>query len=179
MSVLPTCIFWNHEHGRCLRRPEEGVRPPGTGGTDDYQPPCGCWELFCVPRRAVCLSSPLCVFLGAGETAQWTRCFLFKREDQSSDPQSLHKSWELWCVEESLQVRGQPQPQEQEDGRCLGPAGLTSQMTSSRFSNCRQKLRWKSHWGKDIPVSTTCTYLDKYVFTYKCTCYIQQRLYKA
>lgn len=60
------------------------------------------------PGRAACLSILLCVFLGTGEIAELTGCFLFKHEDRSSDPQSLLKRWELRCVEESLQVRGQP-----------------------------------------------------------------------
>jgi hypothetical protein len=28
----------------CPKRPEEGVRSPGTGVTDGCEPPCGCWE---------------------------------------------------------------------------------------------------------------------------------------
>ena len=31
-------------HIWCLRRSQEGVGSPGTGVTDDYEPPCGYWE---------------------------------------------------------------------------------------------------------------------------------------
>lgn len=29
----------------CLRRSEKSVRSSGTGATDVFEPPCGCWEL--------------------------------------------------------------------------------------------------------------------------------------
>ena len=42
--------------------PEEGIRSPGTGVTDDYEPPCGCWESNLGPLE----EHP--VFLTAGES---------------------------------------------------------------------------------------------------------------
>lgn len=41
MSVYRVCS--------ALRRPKEGLRPPETGVTDDYEPPCGYWELSLAP----------------------------------------------------------------------------------------------------------------------------------
>ena len=42
MVILPACV-----PNVCLvhtERPEEGVRTPGTGGTDGCELLCGCWE---------------------------------------------------------------------------------------------------------------------------------------
>jgi len=36
-----------------MRRPEEGVRGPGTGITHSCKPPCGCWKLIlgCLQKK--------------------------------------------------------------------------------------------------------------------------------
>ena len=45
MSVLPACISVYHACVWCLQRPEEEIRSPGIGVTDNCKPPCGCREL--------------------------------------------------------------------------------------------------------------------------------------
>lgn len=46
IAILPAC--WS-VHWLCswpLRRSEEGTRSPEAGVTDDYEPPCQCWETY-------------------------------------------------------------------------------------------------------------------------------------
>jgi hypothetical protein len=38
-------VFCLHIHLYITRRPEEGIKYPGTGFTDGCEPPRGCWEL--------------------------------------------------------------------------------------------------------------------------------------
>ena len=45
MSILPVCRSVCQMHAWYPRRPEEGVREPGTGLTGGCDLPCGCWEL--------------------------------------------------------------------------------------------------------------------------------------
>ena len=44
IGVLPECILVCHMHAAPMEA-EEGVGSPGTGVTDGYEPPYGCWEL--------------------------------------------------------------------------------------------------------------------------------------
>lgn len=54
----------HHVHAWCSQRWEEGIRPPGTGVTDGWEPTCECWELilphFQEQQVQVCIS--LCGF---------------------------------------------------------------------------------------------------------------------
>lgn len=38
------CVCVYYVHAWCPRRPEEGVRSPGTGVTGGCEPSCGCWQ---------------------------------------------------------------------------------------------------------------------------------------
>lgn len=43
--VLLTCLYLYHLSAWYPWKLGEGVGPSGTGVTDGYEPPCGCWEL--------------------------------------------------------------------------------------------------------------------------------------
>lgn len=42
VACISVCVYY--VHAWCPRRPEEGVRSPGTGVTGGCEPPCGCWQ---------------------------------------------------------------------------------------------------------------------------------------
>ena len=44
MGVVSACMFVYHVSACCSQRQDEGVRSPGTGVIDGYEPPCGYWE---------------------------------------------------------------------------------------------------------------------------------------
>lgn len=49
MNILPLRMSVHYMSVWCPRRPEEGIGSPGTGVTDDWESPCGCWESNPVP----------------------------------------------------------------------------------------------------------------------------------
>jgi hypothetical protein len=51
MNVLPACINVHQVHAWYPQRSEERRRILETGVTDDYELPCGCWELNSGPLR--------------------------------------------------------------------------------------------------------------------------------
>ena len=42
VGILPACVYVHYIHAWWLQRP--GIRFPGTGFKDSWEPPCGCWE---------------------------------------------------------------------------------------------------------------------------------------
>lgn len=45
VGVLLVCMYVHHMCAWSLKRPEEGLRSPGTVLQDDCKPPCRCWKL--------------------------------------------------------------------------------------------------------------------------------------
>ena len=44
MGALLVCMDVCHMGVWCPWRSEQDIELPGTGVTDGYEPPCGCWE---------------------------------------------------------------------------------------------------------------------------------------
>lgn len=53
VEILSAYVYMYCEQAWCLQRPEECVKPPGSGAgsgvTETCEPPCRCWELSMVP----------------------------------------------------------------------------------------------------------------------------------
>lgn len=49
MSILPVYFYVQHAAYLVSKRPEEGVKSPGTEIIESYELLCGCWELSLGP----------------------------------------------------------------------------------------------------------------------------------
>lgn len=61
--VFCLCVCMYSECLQCRQKPEKGVESPGTGVTDDYEAPLGCWGLKPGPLQDQqgCLTTEPCV----------------------------------------------------------------------------------------------------------------------
>lgn len=59
MTVLLAFVYVHHMQAYFLRRPEEGIRSPGTGVVNGCDLSCGFWELNVGPLQENKHSQPL------------------------------------------------------------------------------------------------------------------------
>lgn len=58
MNVSSVYMSVYLEHACCPSRLEDGIRSPGIGVTDSYEPPCECWKLKLGQQQVLFTAEP-------------------------------------------------------------------------------------------------------------------------